>query len=672
MELLPVVAGFQLAFALLFLYLTQQRGDRSYLLFGLFALLSGIYYLIRPLIELPETSVYLTSAGLTALVGYYGIFPWYIREMLGSKINGLLIASMAVLIVTLVGALTADIWKISTWWPSVGHITIACIAVYITSAFYNHREWLDSPLHLPMAVAIWAFNLLFLHEVVQVYMFSDSSEYLVFMGLPLLDYYPILFTALMVHSMYQKSVERQQLELDLAHQTLRWQTLIDGLQVLVLKLDRNGTIETVNAFTHKYFPHEDWTGKHVSELLQKQVDIDEIVEHHGDFSATFNANGQQKEINWRPVAISTGNEHSVFLLGLDQTELQTANTRLKESVEKLNLLKEKLQKENFLLKQQAGQEELEGFVGDSSAMKYVSWRIRQIAPTNTTVLILGETGVGKDLVARAIHDLSERKDKPFIAVNCAAIPDTLLESELFGYRKGAFTGADTDKRGLFEMAHTGTVFLDEIGELPMELQAKLLRVIQDGQFTPLGAESHVQTDVRILAATNKDLLERSRQNQFRDDLYYRLSVYPITVVPLRNRKADIPALVEHFVSELSAKYNKEFVAIDSQTLEQLLKYNWPGNVRELANVIERAIIESASDVLEIHEDLVPMADLFTTEEVDTDLLTLDEHEKQYLVSVLEKCGWQISGRGGAAQILEIPPSTLRSRLKKHGIHRPVG
>ncbi len=339
----------------------------------------------------------------------------------------------------------------------------------------------------------------------------------------------------------------------------------------------------------------------------------------------------------------------------------TAITR-KNNEAKLEQLQEKIKAENIILKKEVLQDySFENIIGQSDTIKYVLYRVQQVAPTNTTVLIEGETGVGKQLFAYAIHSMSNRKDHPMFKVNCAALSPTLIESELFGHEKGSFTGADKTVKGRFEVADGGTLFLDEIGEMPLNLQAKLLRVLQDGEFERIGSMQTKKADVRIIAATNRELKNEVQDGKFRKDLYYRLSPYPITVPPLRDRKDDIPLLVNFYVQKISKEMGKNIESISKETMNKLINYQWPGNVRELENVIERAVVISQGNKLNIIEDLsnIPSD--------SPSLETLEEKEKQHIIKVHQKTEGRIEGKLGAAEILGMNPSTLRSRIKKLGI-----
>jgi len=306
-------------------------------------------------------------------------------------------------------------------------------------------------------------------------------------------------------------------------------------------------------------------------------------------------------------------------------------------------------------------------VGQSDAMRYVMFRIEQVASTDATVLLNGETGTGKELLARAIHNRSPRRARPFVVVNCAAMPATLIESELFGRERGAFTGAHTSQMGRFELASRGTVFLDEVGELPLEVQPKLLRVLQEGQVDRLGNPRSVDVDVRVVAATNRDLVEEVRAGRFRRDLFYRLNVFPITLPTLSQRRDDIPLLVQHLVAKLGTALRKRVDTIPDEVMRTLQGHSWPGNVRELENVLQRALILSKGNTLSLGDAWLPVLDNMAG---GGESATLTDIERRHIVRVLSGSHWRIEGAGGAAQVLGMKPSTLRSRMLKLGVARP--
>jgi DNA-binding NtrC family response regulator len=329
---------------------------------------------------------------------------------------------------------------------------------------------------------------------------------------------------------------------------------------------------------------------------------------------------------------------------------------LKRAVEQIGYLREEIQSEyNF-----------EEIVGASPPVRDLLEKVKRVAPTDSTVLILGETGTGKELIARAIHDLSPRRTQPLVKVNCGAIAPSLVESELFGHEEGAFTGARERRIGRFELAHGGTIFLDEVGELPLETQVKLLQVLQERRFERVGSSRPQQVDVRVIGATNRDLAQAVKDKTFREDLYYRLNVVPLVVPPLRERREDMPLLVQHFLAKFGKRLGKRLQEVDADTLRRLAAYAWPGNIRELQNVIERAVVLSAGSVVSIDDCFAPTGHEAAPGRT---ACTLEEAERAHLLYVLEQTRWTIEGRDGAAAILGLKPSTLRSRMRKLGIQR---
>ena len=342
-----------------------------------------------------------------------------------------------------------------------------------------------------------------------------------------------------------------------------------------------------------------------------------------------------------------------------------AEQDLNKAHQEIGELKQRLKKESVYLRKEVRLEHHYGdVVGDSDGIRRVLQEVEQVAPTDSSVLVLGETGTGKELIARCIHEHSRRKGRIMVKVNCAALPATLIESELFGREKGAFTGALSREIGRFELANGSTILLDEVGELPLELQAKLLRVLQEGEFERLGSCKTIKVDVRVIAATSRNLQQAVREGKFREDLFYRLNVFPITIPPLRERREDIPSLVWHFLNLLCQRMGRSIESVHSATMDAFKSYPWPGNVRELRNVIERFLIKSTDTVL---RGTMP---LLEAPEEGARPQTFEEVERNYFLRIMEMVEWRIRGEGGAAQIMGLKPTTLESRMQKLGISRP--
>ncbi|MDZ7316806.1 MAG: sigma 54-interacting transcriptional regulator [candidate division KSB1 bacterium] len=358
----------------------------------------------------------------------------------------------------------------------------------------------------------------------------------------------------------------------------------------------------------------------------------------------------------------------IFASGIvqDITERKQAEQKLRDALEEIRFLKEKLEAENvYLLNEIRMVAEHGNIVAESKVMQNILAQAKQVAQTTSTVLILGETGTGKELLARYIHSMSPRKDRPLVVVNCAAMPASLMESELFGREKGAYTGALTRQIGRFEVADGSTIFLDEIGEMPIETQAKLLRVLENGTFERLGSTKQIKVDVRVIAATNRDLQEEVNKGNFRSDLFYRLNVFPIRIPPLREHREDIPALVWSFIREFQEKMGKNIESIPKKTMDALMSYPWPGNIRELRNATERAMILCQGPVLHF---TFPIGDMGSTAESPVGM-SLEEMQRKHIIDVLNRTGWRIRGKNGASEILKVKPSTLESKMRKLGIRR---
>jgi transcriptional regulator with GAF, ATPase, and Fis domain len=425
----------------------------------------------------------------------------------------------------------------------------------------------------------------------------------------------------------------------------------------------------------------------LEEILPQNSKFNDFeVEHH------FEAIGRKiMHLNARRIT-TEGNQTQLILLAIeDVTEREYYKRHLEEMVTKrtaelsvareeaenskhlaetaldeIKQLKDQLEAERAYLQEEIKLEfNHDNIVGRSNEIKYVFYKVEQIADTDTNVLVLGETGTGKELVARAIHGLSARKDRALVKMNCAALPSNLIESELFGHEKGAFTDAHSRRLGRFELANGTTLFLDEIGELPLDLQPKLLQVIETGEFERLGSSDTIKVDVRIIAATNRNLEDEVRKGTFREDLWYRLNIFPITMPPLRERREDIPLLVNYFIDKISKRLGKTIGMVPVKVMDALRNYHWSGNIRELENVLERAVINSSGPKLHLVDELKK-----PNKELTTANRTLADVEREYMLRVLEQTHWKVSGNNSAAEVLGLDRSTLRARMRKLDIHKP--
>ena len=449
---------------------------------------------------------------------------------------------------------------------------------------------------------------------------------------------------------------------------------------------------------HDVLMHTDREGRR--NPVEKDQVFNTLHDHtvrQSDNDIFWNKNGQSFPVEYTVTAIEGDTDiSSACVVFKNISERKKREKDLNKALKTVEELKEKLQEENTHLRAESSylQEEIRNeqnygeIIGQSSALIKTMEEAQQVAQTDTSVLINGESGTGKESMARAIHQYSSRKDRPLIKVNCGAIAESLVESELFGHVKGAFTSAINDRTGHFELADNGTIFLDEIGELSLDVQVKLLRVLQEQEIQRVGSGKIISVDVRIIAATNRDLKKMVDDGAFRMDLFYRINVFPLTVPPLRERKSDIPLLIAKFLDNLSKKLGKPLKGLSDVSMELLMDYHWPGNIRELQNVIERSAILSKTEVVEVDDALVPVSIVQvkldknnsdrsateTSEQSDkkekTKYKTLAENEKYYITSLLEDLNWLIGGKKGAAEILDVPASTLRSRMKKLGIERP--
>ncbi|WP_052813144.1 sigma 54-interacting transcriptional regulator [Desulfonatronum thioautotrophicum] len=488
----------------------------------------------------------------------------------------------------------------------------------------------------------------------------------------------------MIGEIIANSLARKQFETALQQSQKFNRQILDSLSYHIAVLDRKGVVLDVNASWKRHAAKKASPCAEISEFGADYLAVCRQAADDGDSLAQTVLEGVLSVLEGRSpeftmeypshtpdrkqwfimrVVPFSSRKGGAILSLIENTDRKLAEIDLQKAFTEIESLKNKLEAETAYLREEIQKEHnFEGIIGRSPAIQYVLFKIEQVAATDTTVLILGETGTGKELVSRAIHSNSLRKARPLVKVNCAALPANLIESELFGHERGAFTGAGSRRIGRFELANGGCIFLDEIGELSLELQGKLLRVLQEGELERLGSSVTIRVDVRVIAATNRDLEAQMKMGRFREDLFYRLNVFPITIPPLRERTEDIPLLAQFFLEETAKRMGKRIEFISQSILQQLQEYSWPGNVRELKNVIERAVINSSGPKLHL-------ADKLRREDGDAagHLLSLQEVERGHILRVLEQTNQRINGPKGAAAILKINPSTLRSRMLKLGI-----
>lgn len=484
---------------------------------------------------------------------------------------------------------------------------------------------------------------------------------------------------------YRLRVENAHLVVELRESERKLTTLLGNLQGMAFRSVMNDKRSMLFASDGAYYI----TGYHSIEFTSNRISYRDLIDKEHLESIEFlmkeavdrdrpykihypikTVDGEEKWVLEKGLKVEETADGEVILEGFiaDINDQKKAEKGLELALEEVKKLKNKVEEENLMLRKEIKlAQKFDTIVTQSPVLKKVLKQVEQVAVSDATVLVLGETGTGKELLAKAVHHHSKREKKPLVKVNCAALPANLIESELFGHEKGAFTGAISQKIGRFELADKGTIFLDEIGELPLELQAKLLRVLQEGDLERLGSTKTINVDVRVIAATNRDLQKEVDKGTFRADLYYRLNVFPINLPALRDRKEDIPLLVEYFVSKYAPKLGKNITTIPKKQLQKLEAYPWPGNIRELENIVERSVIISSGNKLEVGDWLnINAAPAIGGEKMNT----LEENEKHHILKALKLTSWRVSGEKGAAKLLDINDRTLQSRIKKLGIRRP--
>ncbi len=650
-----------------------KNGKREELLFGLFSTCAAIYYILLSIDSIPVDVTMLFATGM------FTLFPWYLAY------EARFIKKPVLWLITLLGVgyylaiLSTDFLSMPDIPYFFSYSVYLLTSIYCLGCIITIMKNKNMPIW-PFFV-ITAYYILFTAEEIAFDIFAFPFPWRELMDINYLDLFPIIIIAFKLTLLIYDHLIKIKLQKEVNFYKSNINTILNQTKKYVLSIDVNGRILFVNPFFQEFFKADmPLLDSNIKQFITEDTKDDfhrnvlTSFESNGDIVSKFKSANGIRTIAWSFVKLkdnpSSLNDQYVTLFGTDISSQKETEEHLNEAYHELEILKNKLLAENVQLRMEGKSASPQGImVGNSPNFNYVLHRIEDVAPLDVPVLLEGETGVGKELVATAVHTQSLRKNKPFIKINCSAIPENLLESELFGYEPGAFTGADNLKRGMFELADGGTLFLDEIGDLPMSLQPKLLRALQEGEIKRLGSESVIKVDIRLLAATNLNLHKQVEKGEFRSDLFYRLNVFPITIPPLRKRSEDIPLLINAFINSFNKKYNKNITEISEGLLQELTSYTWPGNIRQLRNVIERAVITSSSSVLKLVDPL-PNINKTTIGSVDSslnDLGSLEEFERKHILKILHHCGGKISGSKGAAEMLKLPASTLRSKMKKLGI-----
>ncbi len=652
-----------------------KNGSLEELFFGIFSSCAGIYYILLTIDSVPHTVTLIFATAMFLL------FPWY----LGYQSN--FIKKPFLWIITSLGTayLLSVFFRDALNIPNIHYFF--SYSVYLLTAIYciSCVRSIIKNRNVPLwpFIVVTVYYILFTIEEIT----SNSTVIILpwrkLISFAYLDLFPIIIIAFKLSLLIYDQWIKTTLEKEVSFYKNNINTILNQTKKFIISLDLDGAVIFVNPYFQEFFETDTLLlNSSFNQLITKETqnefqrEVFESEATRGDIVCGLKSVQGIRTIAWSYVKLkgdlSRQNELYITLFGTDISPQIEAKNQLSIAYKELKVLKDKLQSENIQLRNDTlSNNNYTSVIGKSPNFMYVLNRVEDVANLDVPVLLEGETGVGKEVIAIAIHKKSQRKDLPFIKVNCAAIPLELIESELFGFEKGAFTGADRLKKGMFELAHKGTIFLDEIGELPLSVQPKLLRALQEGEIQRLGAEKVIKLDVRILAATNRNLQDEVEQGRFRSDLYYRINVFPITIPPLRKRKPDIPLLMNAFCDEFSLKYTKDIKLISKSLMDDMVDYSWPGNIRQLRNVIERAVITSSESLLKLANPLPTEAHLSPNNshlpKKVTELGSLEMFERNYITQVLVHCNWIISGKDGAAKILDLPPSTLRSKMKKLGI-----
>jgi formate hydrogenlyase transcriptional activator len=663
-------AGLSLAMGAISFYIGWREKDNTNLFFGFMALCLVVFVIIPPIGFIQPTDPEYHLLKRFFIFSYYLLLPWFIisytrlnKPIYAFLIDGWVVFTFVVLIISKSASQPS-------YWTSMALIGFgANLMLGIVSGIRQYRL-VDRTKAVWLLTAMAFYAILFLYTVQQQTELRHSED--VAFANPAMHIHALFLIFIMGLGITVEVLEKYRLEKALQASRKHWQSFMDHAPILVLQLNGEGNISFMNDFgvhllgynsTAELQGHN-WCGRFLSprdaEKFKSLFDgmIREEKPSACHRSTIRDKYGEELVISWISFPVHSDDNRilSIMNLGSNITQAESAHQLIHQ-------LRLELEKEKIPAAEEQLQEQGE-IIGNSWAIRYAIEKARQVAKTTAPVLLEGETGVGKELIADLIHKISLRSDAPYVKVNCGSLPKELMEDELFGHEKGAFTSAVQARKGRFELADGGTIFLDEIGELPLEMQPKLLRVLQNGEFERIGSQRTIKVDVRVIAATNRDLSKEVHQGHFRSDLFYRLCVFPITVPALSKRVEDIPLLVSYFVDKESTKYNKKFDQISKADLQRLIEHPWPGNVRELKNLIDRSVIISEGRTLRLEW-------FFDLQHEKAGFNSLADVERQHILKVMESCQWKINGVNGAAEKLNMHPNTLRFKMKKLQITRPV-
>lgn len=673
-----LTAGISLAMGIFSLLNYFNKGrEKVNLAFSILCLLVVVFILVPPVgFILTDDAPYSANIKVKRIfnLSFIAFFPWFISLYTGFSKKVIQRTVIVSIVISYLSMFFTTSDTSQRFWVLVAVMSLAIIVTYSIYAAYKQFMHGEKAKATILFIAIGFFS--FFNFLGSVNYFDNNSFINQWDALFLpMNLCPLAFISIMGIQLHMNSNKDRPLEKKLGLRESRWQSLLKDIQFIIVNTDIEEKIIYVNPYGVNLLKYQDasellntsWSdhslpakqaGRSKSFVVNGSKEIETVTLNR---STVLTKDGKEKIINWSTEVLynDEGEMTGKLHIGSDITEQE-------EAIQQVHELKAELEKENLVQRESSLPLGMHpDTIGKSGPFMYAIQKSKQVAPTNASVLLLGETGVGKESFADLIQRTSMRSNKPFVKVNCGALPAELIEDELFGHEKGAFTGAISSRMGRFEKADGGTIFLDEIGELPLVLQPKLLRVLQNGEFERVGGHQTIKVDVRIIAATNNDLEKEVRDGRFRDDLFYRLNVFPITIPPLRKRNGDIVLLIQNFIERKSKEHGKKFENISKADMNRLCDYEWPGNIRELKNVIERAVISSENQTLKLdwfYEDIEKSKTASTS--------SLEEMETAYIIKVLQECNWKINGENGAAEKLVMHPNTLRSRMKKLKINVP--